>query len=117
MGVEVMRALAVLVGAMGLYGAGHRGVTFRPGVEAMPRLAAESDAGAGTGFLDVSSDPPAKVIIDDADTGKLTPQPHLELRLGHHRLTLARLDGGRSRTFGFEIEAGRTRKFTVHLAP
>jgi hypothetical protein len=81
--------------------------------------APHADAGAetGTGFLDVSSDPPAKILIDDADTGKVTPQPHLELKVGHHKLTLARIDGGHDRTFGFQIESGQTRKFTVHLAP
>jgi|HubBroStandDraft_1064217.scaffolds.fasta_scaffold00828_10 hypothetical protein len=76
----------------------------------MPTPGAET----GTGFLDVSSDPPAK---DDADTGKGTPQPHLELSVGHHKLTLVRLDGGHNRTLGFKIEAGDTRKFTLHLAP
>jgi hypothetical protein len=70
---------------------------------------------AGPGFLDVSSDPPAKVIIDDTDTGKITPQPHLALKAGHHKLTLVTLDGAHKRTLGFTIEAGETRKFTVHL--
>ncbi len=77
---------------------------------------ADADAQTGTGFLDVSSDPPAKLFIDDVDTGKLTPQPRFELKVGHHKLSLVRLDGGPARTFGFTIEAGETWKFTVHLA-
>src|SRR5580698_4917306 len=93
---------------------------YRTSTAAVAALAApHADAGAetGTGFLDVASDPPAKILIDAADTGKVTPQPHMELKVGHHKLTLARLDGGHSRTFGFQIESGQTRKFTVHLAP
>lgn len=69
-----------------------------------------------TGFLDISSDPPAKIAIDDADTGKLTPQPHLELKVGHHRLTLVTQDGTRKRTIGFNILPGETTKLTLHLA-
>jgi hypothetical protein len=74
--------------------------------------AAETD----TGFLDVSSDPPAKIAIDGADTGKVTPQGHLELKAGHHKLTLVTLDGARSRSIGFTVEAGQTTKLTIHLA-
>jgi hypothetical protein len=79
-------------------------------------LHADAGAETGTGFLDVSSDPPAKILIDDTDTGKVTPQPHLELKVGHHKLTLVRLDGGHNRSLGFTIAAGQTRKFTLHLA-
>jgi hypothetical protein len=85
-------------------------------VAAIAVLHADAGAEAGTGFLDVSSDPSAKILIDDSDTGKVTPQPHLELKVGHHKLTLVRLDGGHSRSLGFTIAAGQTRKFTLHLA-
>jgi hypothetical protein len=83
-----------------------------PASAALANVTAEE----GTGFLDVSSDPPAKIIIDDADTGKVTPQPHLALKAGHHRLTLVTLDGAHKRTLGFTLEAGETRKFTIHLS-
>ena len=66
--------------------------------------------------LDVESDPVAKILIDAVDTGKLTPEKHLHVRPGRHKLTLVTLDGRRQRTLGFAIEAGETRKFTVHLA-
>jgi hypothetical protein len=71
---------------------------------------------ASTGFLDIESDPPAKITIDDADTGKVTPQPHLELPEGHHRLTLVTKDGAHKKTIGFSIKAGETTKLTLHLA-
>jgi hypothetical protein len=75
-----------------------------------------ADPRADVGFLDVSSDPPAKILVDDADTGKVTPQPRLELKAGHHKLTLITLDGARKRTLGFNVEAGRTTKLSMHLA-
>ena len=73
-------------------------------------------ADGSAGFLDVASDPPAKILIDDADTNKSTPQTHLELKVGHHKLTLMTPDGKQKRTIGFTIEAGQTTKLTLHLA-
>lgn len=70
-----------------------------------------------TGFLSVGSDPPARVLIDDTDTKTVTPQPHLELPAGHHKLTLVTLDGARKRTIGFNVEAGQTTTLTIHLSP
>lgn len=68
-----------------------------------------------TGFLDVSSDPPARVHIDDADTGKTTPVQHLPLKAGHHKLTLVTADGAHKRTIGFTVDAGQTTKLSIHL--
>jgi hypothetical protein len=100
------RALAALVIGASLVGGSGRAA----GVELLP--ASETDVG----FLDVASDPPAKILIDDADTGKLTPQTHFAVKAGHHKLTLVTVDGAHTRSFGFTVEAGQTRKFTVHLA-
>ena len=69
-----------------------------------------------TGTLDVASDPPARIVIDDTDTKTVTPQLHVELTAGHHKLTLITLDGARKRTIGFNIEAGQTTKLTIHLS-
>jgi hypothetical protein len=71
---------------------------------------------ADTGYLDVTSDPPAKVFVDDADTGKTTPAAHLPLKAGHHKLTLVTSDGAHKRTIGFTIDAGQTTKLSIHLA-
>jgi len=71
---------------------------------------------ADTGYLDVASDPPAKIAIDGADTGQVTPQSHVPLKAGHHKLGLVTLDGAHSRTIGFTVQAGQTTKLTVHLA-
>jgi hypothetical protein len=67
------------------------------------------------GVLEVDSDPPAAVWIDDGDTGKLTPA-RLDLAVGHHALTLVSpRDPTRRRTIGFAIDAGKTTKLTLHL--
>jgi hypothetical protein len=71
------------------------------------------------GFLDIASDPPAEITIDDNATGKITPQPHLELPVGHHKLTLVARgprDAIHKRTLGFNIQQGETTKLTVHLS-
>ena len=69
------------------------------------------------GFLDVSSEPTgAKILIDDADLGQTTPQHHLPVRVGHHRLTLVTSDGAHKLTVGFTVDAGQTKKLTLYLA-
>ena len=69
------------------------------------------------GFLDVASDPPdAKILIDDGDVGQTTPQHHLPVRAGHHRLTLVTKDGAHKRSLGFTIDAGQTKKLTLVFA-
>ena len=71
---------------------------------------------AEKGFLDVESDPPAEILIDDAATGKVTPQ-RLELEAGHHKLTLVSTrDRARRRTIGFNVDAGKTTKLAIHLS-
>ena len=71
---------------------------------------------AATGFLDVTSEPPARILIDDADVGQSTPQHRLPVRAGHHKLTLVTSDGARKLTIGFTVEAGQTKKLTLYLA-
>jgi hypothetical protein len=69
------------------------------------------------GFLDVSSEPSgAKILIDDADLGQTTPQHHLPVRVGHHRLTLITTDGAHKLTVGFTVDGGQTKKLTLYLA-
>jgi hypothetical protein len=88
------------------------------GVAALSPVARAGDALRAdheTGYLDVSSDPPARIHIDDADTGKTTPAQHLPLKAGHHKLTLVTADGAHKRTIGFTVEAGQTTKLSIHL--
>jgi hypothetical protein len=82
----------------------------RPLAEPLPR--ADTD----TGYLDVSSDPPAKIIIDEVDWGRMTPAQHLPLKPGHHKLTLVTPEGGKRRNIGFTVESGQTTRLSIHLA-
>jgi PEGA domain len=76
-----------------------------------------ASADTDTGFLDVSSEPSgAKILIDDADLGQSTPQHHLPVHAGHHRLTLVAGDGVHKLTVGFTVDAGQTKKLTLYLA-
>jgi hypothetical protein len=82
-----------------------------------PRSVASLGADADTGYLDIASDPQgAKILIDDRDTGKTTPQSHLALAAGHHKLVLITPDGAHRRGIGFTVEAGQTTQLTIHLA-
>lgn len=101
------------IGAVVVLAAWGRGASGLP----LAAVAAEQRAAdADTGFLDVTSDPPAKIFVDEADTGKTTPAQHLPLKAGHHKLKLVTPDGARNRTIGFTIEAGQTTKLSIHLA-
>jgi hypothetical protein len=71
---------------------------------------------AETGWLDVASDPPAEILVDEADTNKVTPQTHMPLKAGHHKLTLVTKDGAHKRSIGFNVTAGQTTKLTIHLS-
>ena len=79
------------------------------------RAGEHPEADADVGYLDVSSDPPAKVRVDDADTGKTTPVERLPLKAGHHKLTLTTSKPDRKKTIGFTIGAGQTTKLSIHL--
>lgn len=59
------------------------------------------------GWLDVTSDPPADIVLDGVDTRLVTPQKHLPVATGHHDLRLLTADARRS-AIGFSVAAGRT---------
>jgi len=65
------------------------------------------------GFLTVSSVPPAKVFIDDIDTGRSTPIEALALPPGNHRLRLEA--GALKRALGFQITVGQTTRLKISL--
>jgi hypothetical protein len=84
---------------------------------ALPTAIGDRAAGIDSGFLDVSSDPSsAKILIDDVDVGQATPQHHLAVNAGHHRLTLVTSNGAHKLTVGFSVEAGQTKKLTLYLS-
>ncbi len=83
-------------------------------LNAAPAVARADDA--QTGWLDVASDPPAEILVDEVDTSKMTPQTHMALKVGHHKLTLVTKDGAHQRSIGFTVTAGQTTKLTIHLS-
>ena len=103
--------LAVLVAVMAPASAASASPSEREIVVASP-----GPSQAERGYLDIASEPPAKIVIDGADTGKTTPQHRLELPVGHHKLTLVTLDGKHQRSIGFSVERGQTTQLSVHLA-
>ncbi len=107
---------SVLVSVLLLAGAGRAalGATESSRRGTALRLTALA-ADATGGFLDVASDPAAKIAIDGVEIGKTTPQLHLALAAGHHKLTLVTVDGAHQRTIGFTVEAGQTTKLSIHL--
>jgi PEGA domain len=107
-----MKAFFAASSLVAALAAAHVSAARPPAVEQLQAPTSDAD----TGFLDVSSDPPAKVLVDDADTGKTTPATHLPLKAGHHKLTLVTADGAHKRTIGFTIDAGQTTKLSVHLS-
>ena len=78
-----------------------------PGAHASNGVADRS-AESDIGFLDVGSSP-RRVSIDDADTKTITPQSHLALKAGHHKLTLVTLDGARKRSLASTSRQARPR--------
>ena len=66
------------------------------GVVAPPASAQVAQQPKGeVGYLSVTSEPAAKVFVDDVDTKLTTPVAHFELKAGHHKLTLVSVDGAR----------------------
>ena len=68
-----------------------------------------------TGFLNVSSVPPATVEVDDHDTGQMTPIEKLPLPEGDHKLPLISADKKVRRTVGFKIVSGQTTRLKINL--
>lgn len=64
------------------------------------------------GTLKVQASPPARILVDGADTGKTTPAT-LELLAGNHKVTF--VVGEDKYTFGAVIEAGKTLRLTKDL--
>jgi len=93
-------------------------VTCAMAVALGPLLAVRTVRADGEpGWLDISSDPPAEIFVDDQDTKTVTPQHHIALPAGHHNLKLVTTDGSRQRKIGFKVEAGKGTTLTIHLGP
>ena len=79
-------------------------------------VAAKPETG-GKGYLMVFSKPPAKVLVDGQDTGKMTPisgSSRLELTPGKHRITL--IVGDDKTTLTETIVAGKTNSLSKDMS-
>ncbi len=102
---------AVLASALAVAAPSGARVDVRSGAP----LASPGDAPSGdTGFLTVTSVPPAKLLVDDVDTGKVTPVTRLPLPVGKHRVTLVS-DTGAKRSLGVNIAKGEESRLKVTL--
>jgi hypothetical protein len=75
----------------------------------------QSQKAGAVGYLNVSSVPPANVMVDDQDTHQTTPVEKMALPEGDHKLTLVSLDKKVVRTLGFKIVSGQTTRLKINL--
>ena len=79
--------------------------------EAKPDKTAEkssSPSGSGEGYLRLGSKPWTNILVDGKETGLHTPQTHLKLAAGAHRITLINAQFNIKETFSVDIKAGET---------
>ena len=72
---------------------------------------------ATEGFLRLGSKPWTKIAVDGRDTDLRTPQQHLRLTAGTHRVTLSNPQFGVEETFTVEILGGETETVNKDLRP
>jgi len=82
-----------------------------------PDRNAERPAAGGEGYLRINSKPWTNISIDGKDTGMHTPQTHIKLSAGSHRVLLANPALGARESFTVEIGAGATETIVKDLRP
>ena len=74
-----------------------------------PAAAEKSSApSSGEGYLRLGSKPWTNIVVDGKETGLHTPQTHLKLGAGSHRVTLTNPQFNIKETFSVDIKAGET---------
>jgi hypothetical protein len=63
---------------------------------------------SGDGWLRLGSKPWTNIVVDGKETGLHTPQTHLKLAAGGHRITLTNAQFNIKETFSVEIKPGET---------
>ena len=76
-----------------------------------------SSGGGGEGWLRLGSKPWTNIIVDGKETGLHTPQTHLKLGAGSHRITLTNPQFNIKETFSVEIKSGETETVIKDLRP
>jgi len=76
-----------------------------------------SSSGGGDGWLRLGSKPWTNILVDGKETGLHTPQTHLKLGAGSHRITLTNPQFSIKETFSVDIKAGETETVIKDLRP
>lgn len=82
-----------------------------------PAAAEKSSSGGGDGWLRLGSKPWTNILVDGKETGLHTPQTHLKLAAGSHRITLTNPQFSIKETFSVDIKAGETETVIKDLRP
>ncbi len=75
-----------------------------------PKDPPREPAVAGTGTLMLGAKPQCKIYIDGKDTGLVTPQRSLDVKVGVRRITLVNNEFNIKETFSIEVKPGQTEK-------
>jgi len=85
-------------------------------VEKSPEKAPAASSGSD-GWLRLGSKPWTNIVVDGKETGLHTPQTHLKLAAGSHRITLTNPQFSIKETFSVDIKAGETETVIKDLRP
>jgi hypothetical protein len=77
----------------------------------------EKPSAGGEGWLRLGSKPWTNIAVDGKDSGQHTPQTHMKLSAGSHRITLTNPQFNIKETFTVEIKAGETTTEIKDLRP
>ena len=80
-----------------------------------PRV--DKPVASGEGYMRINSKPATKIAIDGKDTGLWTPQLHLRLNSGMHRVTLSNPQFVLSESYNIEVKPGETQTVVKDLRP
>ncbi|MCU1279976.1 MAG: serine/threonine protein kinase, partial [bacterium] len=72
---------------------------------------------SGDGWLRLGSKPWTNIVVDGKETGLHTPQTHLKLAAGSHRITLTNPQFSIKETFSVDIKSGETETVIKDLRP
>jgi hypothetical protein len=91
----------------------------KPAVDKPADKAEKSSApsGGGDGYLRLGSKPWTNIVVDGKETGLHTPQTHLKLPSGSHRITLTNPQFNIKETFSVDIKSGETETVIKDLRP
>ncbi|MGZ3406580.1 MAG: PEGA domain-containing protein, partial [Polyangia bacterium] len=91
----------------------------KPAAEKAPveKSSEKSSSSSSDGWLRLGSKPWTNILVDGKDTGLHTPQTHLKLAAGSHRITLTNPQFSIKETFSVEIKSGETETVIKDLRP